>query len=875
MAAHVFALCNQEPKSMKLPRSRFTILTTGTMLLVTAITASATASASTCVWTGATDGLWSNAGNWTACAGSAPLNGDTLQFPEAAANKINSNDIATLTSVAGLAFTGSTSGYALNGNALALGAAGLANSNASGLNTVDMNLSLSAAQTFAGSNAAIVLNGTLDLGGQDLAIDWPSTILSAVPWTVNGAIGGSGAIAVVGSGGGTYALVLAGTNTFAGSVSLMGGYTRLNNGSALGVADGTPANGTSIASGAAIILGGINVGNESLTVAAGLGESGNGVLEAFGSNDWAGPVQLTGPGLSKMSATANSMLNFSGVVSGSGGLLLGYGPTSTFRFGNSGNTYSGGITNISSGARIQLGDDNVIPSSNTIVLQGDSIFDLNGFDDSIASLSCTATDSVIIPDGSALTVGGNNADTTCAGVISGGSTTVPFTVLTKTGTGTLTLTGDSTYPGEVDALGGGLEVNGIFANEATSTIFVGSAQNASLFGNGTVGAVVTAGTIHGGTSSTPGTLTTGFLSFNGVGKQSARIASAASYDRINAANVNMASGPALNIALSYVPVSGTVFTLIDNAGGAAIQGTYNGLAEGATLLVNGITFSISYVGGDGNDITLTSISNGLPPSVTYLPATGSQVALSASGTGSIDAIATDFTAGTSVSINACAVSPASPAFSASAFTVTNPSFAAPNGSIDITCSPQPASVNGTLSCNEIFNGSAGPTLRSWPISCPAAAGGTPPTAALGSSSVGLINGLGSIDVDVLTSGSALASLGLDCSIPAGSANFQITSGASRLIDAPAVVGVDAPTIGLSCTEQTTTQTALLSCLQSPSSGPVPAPLTATVTCRGNSAPPPIPDAVPLPTLSRFGSGLLMLLIVALGARFARFPRTRQ
>jgi fibronectin-binding autotransporter adhesin len=860
---------------MKPQRSNPTILATGTLLLLTAMTASATASASTCVWTGATDGIWSNAGNWTGCAGNAPINGDTLQFPEAAANKSSTNDLATLTGVAGIAFTGSTSGYTLSGNALALGAAGLANSNASGVTTVGMNLSLSAAQSFSGNTGAMVLDGSLDLGGNDLSINAPPPASPVIPWTINGVISNNGSITVTGAGG-DLGLVLAGSNTFSGPVSLLSGYTRLNNGAALGVADGTPANGTSIGTGATLVLQGVNVGNESLTVAAGSGQNGNGMLQPYGSNDWGGPVLLSGPGTSSMrNGSAGDILNFSGPVSGSGGFSFGYSPLTTFRFGNSTNSFSGGINTSPNGVRIVLGDNNVIPPSNTIALQGNSIFDLNGFDDSIASLSCTASDQVIIPNGSALTVGGNNADTTCAGVISGGSSSIPFTVLTKTGTGTLTLTGDSTYPGEVDALGGGLEVNGIFANEATSAIFVGSAQNASLFGTGTVGAVITAGTIHGGSSTTPGTLTTGFLSFNGVGKQSARIASAASYDRINAANVNMTSAPALTVTLGYLPIPGTVFTLIGNAGGAAIQGAYNGLAEGATLLVNSTTFALSYVGGDGNDITLTALDNGLQPTVAYLPATGSQINLSASGTGSIDAVATDFTAGTSVSINACAVSPASPAFPSSAFTVSNPTFAAPNGSIAIACSQQVASASGTLSCNEIFNGSAGPTVRSWSISCPAAAAGLPPTAALASSSVGLINGLGSMDVDVLTAGSATASLGLDCSIPAGSANFQITSAASRLIDAPAAIGINAPAIGLSCTEQMTTQTALLSCLQSPSSGPVPAPLTATITCRGNGAPPPVADAVQLPTLSRIGFVLLMFLIAALGARFAHSPKRKQ
>jgi len=56
---------------------------------------------------------------------------------------------------------------------------------------------------------------------------------------------------------------------------------------------------------------------------------------------------------------------------------------------------------------------------------------------------------------------------------------------------------------------------------------------------------------------------------------------------------------------SYAPKKGQVFIIIDQAGDKAVTGTFKGLAEGATFEQNGIVFKISYVGGTGNDVTLT------------------------------------------------------------------------------------------------------------------------------------------------------------------------------------------------------------------------------------------------------------------------------
>ena len=840
--------------------------------LMMASTASSMASASTCVWTGASSGSWSTAGNWTACAGSVPVNGDALQFPEAASNKSTTHNLNTLTTVAGLAFTGTTSGYTLAGNALTLAAGGIANANTSGTNTLTINLLLASNQSFSGNIGAMVLNGSLNLSNQQLGINWPA-FGSLVPWKIIGSITGAGGITVSGADSDT-GLILGGSNTFSGAVALVSGYTQLDSTNALGVADGTVANGISVGSSATLVIGNnINVGNEALTLAAGEGQNSNGMFQPHGTNNWGGPVQLTGPGTSSFNGGAGSALAFSGPITGAGGFDLGGAANTVYRFSNPGNAFDGVVATYAPfGAVVQLSADNVIPDTAVIYLKGGSTFDLNGKDDTVAALRCTATDKVIIPMGSQLTVGDDIGDTTCAGVISGAFSNVPFTVLTKVGSKSLTLSGTNTYPGEVDVLGGGLEVTGELIPNPATAIYVSSGQGAKLFGTGTVGNVVTAGIIHGGSASTSGTLTTDKLTFNGVGILSARLTSAASYDRIKATNVVISPDASMNITLGYVPTPGTSFSLIENLGGV-VQGQFNGLPEGAPITINGTTFVLSYAGGDGNDVTLTADGGVSPPSIVYAPPTGTAPILSASGIGSIAATATNFAPSSTVSISGCAVTPSSPAFPANAFTVVNPTFASPNGSIGIACAPQASATSGTLSCNEALVAIVAPTVRSWPITCPAAVVvGVAPTAALAASSVGLINGVGSVGVNVLTSGVAVGSLDLNCSIPPGAANFQITSGSQRLINAPAILGNNAPAIGLSCVEQATVQSSILSCAQTANPGPNPAPLTAIVTCRGVTPPPPVVPSLPVPTISLSGAFLLIVAMIALVANFARKAR---
>ncbi len=87
------------------------------------------------------------------------------------------------------------------------------------------------------------------------------------------------------------------------------------------------------------------------------------------------------------------------------------------------------------------------------------------------------------------------------------------------------------------------------------------------------------------------------------------------YDVGATAGSYTASG-ALTLALNFSPNPGQQLLLVNNTGAGAISGTFTGLAEGATRTVtyggNNFTFRISYVGGTGNDITLTRLESALP-----------------------------------------------------------------------------------------------------------------------------------------------------------------------------------------------------------------------------------------------------------------------
>ncbi len=54
---------------------------------------------------------------------------------------------------------------------------------------------------------------------------------------------------------------------------------------------------------------------------------------------------------------------------------------------------------------------------------------------------------------------------------------------------------------------------------------------------------------------------------------------------------------------SFIPTT-QAFTIINNDGYEPVIGTFTGLAEGATFVLSGVNYTITYAGGDGNDVVL-------------------------------------------------------------------------------------------------------------------------------------------------------------------------------------------------------------------------------------------------------------------------------
>ena len=77
------------------------------------------------------------------------------------------------------------------------------------------------------------------------------------------------------------------------------------------------------------------------------------------------------------------------------------------------------------------------------------------------------------------------------------------------------------------------------------------------------------------------------------------------YDQLVVNGTVAVGGPLIVQAGGLVPGGVQTFTLIDNDGADAVTGTFTGLAEGTIFQANGRNFRVSYVGGSGNDVTIT------------------------------------------------------------------------------------------------------------------------------------------------------------------------------------------------------------------------------------------------------------------------------
>ena len=139
----------------------------------------------------------------------------------------------------------------------------------------------------------------------------------------------------------------------------------------------------------------------------------------------------------------------------------------------------------------------------------------------------------------------------------------------------------------------------------------------TLSGTGTVGGVVVdnGGTIAPGQS--PGCLSTGTLALNGIYElEISGTTPCTEHDQIQVTGSVSLASPTINFIYGSLPLAGQTFTIIENDAADAVTGTFanpetgGAWLEGESALAGTVTYSISYVGGDGNDVVLTVIDAG-------------------------------------------------------------------------------------------------------------------------------------------------------------------------------------------------------------------------------------------------------------------------
>ncbi|WP_263011225.1 Ig-like domain-containing protein [Metapseudomonas otitidis] len=590
------------------------------------------------------------------------LNGDA-SMADSSTVRVNGNSVLTLLSnqtIGSLASNNANASIQLGsytltawGNNVSATVAGVISGTGSLVKQGSGILNLSGSNTYGGTTTisagalSIASDSNLGSGAVNLAdgtvfnVSGTSTIDNAIILTGNSTLDNGNAVTFSGAISGAYNLTKTGSGTLTLSGSNSYGATYVNVGTLsvssdanLGSGAVNLAAGTTLAvTGATTIDNAIALAGDA-TVSTSAAVTLSGVISGASTLTKAGASTLTLTGANTYGATTVSAGTLS-VASdsnlGSGTLTLAGGSTLSV-------TSAGTIDNaiaLSGNATVDIAANTtlsgVISGSNNLTKTGSAVLTLTGSNTysgstsvnagtlSVASDANLGAGALNLANGTTLQITGNTtidnalALTGLVTVNAGAAATLSGTIsgtgsLTKTGASNLTLSGSNTNSGATTVAAGTLVVAGS-TNSATTV-----ASGATLAGSGTLGGDVT---VQSGGTLSPGGTGVATLTVNGnltlasgstLALDINGTTAGTGYDRVVVNGTVDVSGATLAVTHGYAAGSGDSYTVIVNDAADAVTGTFSGVSEGSKFNAagNGTELTTSYVGGSGNDLTLTA-----------------------------------------------------------------------------------------------------------------------------------------------------------------------------------------------------------------------------------------------------------------------------
>ena len=549
---------------------------------------------------GGTNNNWTTTTNWVGDL--APLNNGTANLAFGGVTRLTPN-VDTPWAINSLSFNAGAGTFTIGGSTFTNGVGGITNNDAD-IQTINNTLTLGAAQTWTAAAGALRFGGNITNAGNAL------TLAGSFSNILNGIVSGSGGLTKIGTG----VLRLAGSNTFAGGLSLREGTLLAAHDLALGTGALTWTNGTIQADGGARVL----------TNAVSL--SGTPTIGGALDLTFTGATTVSG-GTTAMTVSNTATTTFSGAISGPGQAFFKQGPGTLVLSGLSNNSFGqllvstgtvvfskspgvfamSGSLSIGSGfgspnsVLVLLGASNQIPDGSVILVGLSGRLDLAGFSEVVGPINLTGgsvdTGAGLLTANGPLNSFASSQSATIAGNVSLGGAVRTWTVNDGSPTEDLDVTAVISNGGLIKSGAGTLRFSGsVSDNYAGDTTVTAGTLVLNRSGMDGLSAVIPGNLIIGDDS---GGINTDVVQHNAPNQIA------------NTATVTVNSSGLLQVnsggALSNLVMNGGNIVIAGGGADLALLGNVTGMSNASTATVSGAGV-LNLVGGSRT----FAISNGPP-----------------------------------------------------------------------------------------------------------------------------------------------------------------------------------------------------------------------------------------------------------------------